>query len=252
MLALYSLPVLFWFLFLIYSQGWVQPPRQMFILNIYVTCTLWGRRGRKLPRNPLQGAAFCPVTFLSFLWSAHLLLYLRRICQPGEFLAMPALRAPWSASLSAAALRQEGARLLHVHWQALSLILHHSLLCQLEDSMHSPQLWSCPDTSPDSGTTRSCCPALIIELARWDIKRISAQERHQLRSWQTKVDLPSLSSSAKIMNTQIWKVGEFEPKWQERTHCFQSLQSYRLISCYFSRTEAEPLHLLGKVERGSL
>lgn len=63
MLALYSLSALFWVLFLIYSQGWVQPPQQMFILNIYVTCIMWGRKGKKLPHKPLQGAAFCLVTF---------------------------------------------------------------------------------------------------------------------------------------------------------------------------------------------
>lgn len=62
MLYLYSPPALFWFLFLIYSQVWVHP-RQMFILNIYVTCILWGRRERKLPSKPSQGAAFCLVTF---------------------------------------------------------------------------------------------------------------------------------------------------------------------------------------------
>lgn len=109
----------------------------MFILNIYVTCILWERRERKEPYKPLQGAAFCPVTFspswellmCCFTWEGFVSLESFPWCQ---------LWAPWSPSLSAAVLGQKGAGLLHVNWQLPSHILHHfSLLCQLQDSMHS-------------------------------------------------------------------------------------------------------------------
>lgn len=148
LLALYSLPALFWFLFLIYSQSWVQPPRQMFILNIYITCILWRRRGRKLPSKPLQGAAFCLVTFfLSFFPVSCSFVAL-----PEKDL--PALRVSCDAnSLKYVIICSARKELLYCTWTCsffhTSCTIPHSLPAERQQAV--PQLWSCPDTSPDLG-----------------------------------------------------------------------------------------------------
>lgn len=105
-------------------------------LNIYVTCILWGRRGKKLPCMPCRELLF--VLSLSFLWTAHLLLYLRRICrQPKEFLVMPTLSALWSTSVGVAVFHRERACLLHYTGRFFHILCATHRFASSEDSMHS-------------------------------------------------------------------------------------------------------------------
>lgn len=203
MLALYFLPSLFWFLFLICSQGWVQPPQQMFILNIYITCIFWGRRGRKLPPKALQGAAFCLVTFFpSFLPVS---------C---SFAALPekdlsALRASCDTnSLKYVIISQEGASSLHVDWQLLAHILHcSSLLCQPKDSRHSLNSDHALTLHQIGEQQGAVAQHWLLCWPDETSKGFQHRRDTSCRSWHTKGDFPSPSSSAKIINSQIWNLG---------------------------------------------